>query len=168
MNAAVIILGLVLVALWVAYRRRGAELELLRVQLRDARTRILRRPDESGPMDSGPLESSIRTLTDSSAGLVLVFMLASSGCASWPANARACAPGSVLAVIDLIASRGQVDPDRVLDAGACWLDRFETRPQLEAAPAAVPELRAAIEAKDPGAAADALVRCDSAAPEVVR
>jgi hypothetical protein len=58
-----------------------------------------------------------------------------------------------------------VDPARVLDAGACWLERAAKKHVPE--PEAAPELRDALEAKDPAAAAEALVECDRAAPIVL-
>jgi len=167
MNWTVAFLAFVVIVLAFAYRRACVEI----VQLREARARDLRAGSpislSTRPRPQRVRESRIRTESVRSLVLVLVLVLASSGCAGWLGNVAACAPGSVAAVIDAVASRGAVNPNRVLDAGSCWLERLEKTPGVSP-PEAVPELRAAIESENPTAAADALVQCDRSAPEVVR
>lgn len=99
-----------------------------------------------------------------SGSLAAVALVGSSGCAEGLTAAGRCAPSTISTVISAIASSGKVPPERVLDAGACWLERAEGQP---VDPAPVDELRSAVEAHDAEQAAVALTTCHQAAPSVV-
>lgn len=99
-----------------------------------------------------------------SGSLAAVALVGGPGCAEGLAAAGRCAPSTISTVISAIANNGKVPPERVLDAGACWLERAEGKP-VDDAP--VDELRSAVEAHDAEQAAAALTTCHKAAPSVV-